>query len=62
MSIRGSVVGRLLLIDVASSVAVLGLWYLVFSTYNRKKGASALRWVQTACAGKGRILESRWAG
>jgi hypothetical protein len=62
MSIRGSVVGRLLLIDVASSVAVLGLWYLVFSTYNRKKGAAALRWVQAACAGKGRIFESHWLG
>jgi hypothetical protein len=55
-------VGRLLLIDVASSVAVLGLWYFVFSTYNRKKGAVALRWVQSACAGKGRILESHWMG
>ena len=49
--------GRLLLIDVAGSVAVLGLWYVVFSTYNRKKGAAALRWVQTACAGKGRVLD-----
>jgi hypothetical protein len=55
-------VGRLLLIDVVASVAVLGLWYFVFSTYNRKKGAVALRWVQTACAGKGRILESHWHG
>jgi len=55
-------VDRLLLIDVAGSVAVLGLWYFVFSTYNRKKGAAALRWVQTACAGKGRILESHWVG
>jgi hypothetical protein len=55
-------VGRLLLIDAAGSVAVLGLWYVVFSTYNRKKGATALRWVQTACAGKGRILDSRWKG
>ena len=62
MSIWGSGVGRLLLIDVAGSVAVLGLWYFVFSTYNRKKGAAALRWVQTACAGKGRILESHWLG
>jgi hypothetical protein len=62
MNIKGSVVGRLLLIDVAGSVAVLGLWYFVFSTYNRKKGAAALRWVQTACAGKGRILESHWTG
>src|ERR1700693_5399817 len=62
MSIRGSVVGRLLLIDVAGSVAFLGLWYFVFSTYNRKKGAAVLRWVQTACAGKGRVLESHWVG
>jgi hypothetical protein len=62
MSIRGSVVGRLLLIDGAGSVAVLVLWYLVFSTYNRKKGTAALRWVQNACAGKGRILESHWMG
>ncbi len=62
MSIRGSVVGRLLLIDVVASVAVLGLWYVVFSHYNRKKGAAVLRWVQSACVGKGRILESNWMG
>jgi len=55
-------VGRLVLIDVVCSVAVLGLWYLVFSTYNRKKGAAALRWVQAACAGKGRVVESHWLG
>jgi hypothetical protein len=55
-------VGRLLLIDVAGSVAILGLWYLVFSKYNRKKGTVALRWVQAACAGKGRVLESSWMG
>jgi hypothetical protein len=55
-------VGRLLIIDVAGSVAVLALWYLVFSIYNRKKGAAALRWVQTACAGKARVVESRWMG
>ena len=54
--------GRLLLIDVAGSVAILGLWYLLFSSYNRKKGAVVLRWVQTACDGKGRILESQWLG
>jgi hypothetical protein len=48
------------LIDVVSSVAALALWYLVFSNYNRKKGAVVLRWVQTACAGKGRVLESQW--
>jgi hypothetical protein len=62
MSIRGSVVGRLLLIDVVGSVAILALWYFVFSAYNRKRGTTALRWVHSACAGKGRILESRWLG
>jgi hypothetical protein len=62
MSIRGSVVVRLVLIDAVGSVAILALWYFVFSTYNRKKGAAVLRWVQTACAGKGRILESHWHG
>jgi hypothetical protein len=53
-------VGRLLLIDVVGAVAILGLWYLVFATYNRRKGATALRWVQSACSGKGSILEFRW--
>jgi hypothetical protein len=62
MSIRGSVVGRLLLIDVVGSVAILALWYFIFLSYNRKKGAAALRWVQTACADKGGILESHWLG
>ncbi|HEY6768302.1 MAG TPA: hypothetical protein VI386_26395 [Candidatus Sulfotelmatobacter sp.] len=52
----------LLLIDVAGAVIVLGLWYLLFATYNRRRGAEALRWVQSACAGKGRILESHWRG
>jgi len=56
------VVGRLLFIAAAGSVAVLALWYFVFSAYNRKKGAAALRWVQTACTGKGRIIESHWLG
>ena len=53
---------RLLLIDVAGSVAALALWYFVFSRYNQKKGADVLRWVQSACAGKGRIIDSRWMG
>ena len=52
--------GGKLLIDVVGSVALLGLWYLLFAAYNRRKGAEALRWVQAACAGKGRILDSQW--
>lgn len=53
---------RLLLIDVAGAVAVLALWYVVFAAYNRRQGAAALRWVEAACSGKGRILETRWLG
>jgi hypothetical protein len=53
-------VGRLLLIDVAGAVAVLGLWYLLFSACNRRKGATAVRWVEAACAGKGRVLDWHW--
>ena len=52
--------GRLLVIDIVGAVAALGLWYFLFAAYNRRKGAEALRWVQSACAGKGRILDSHW--
>lgn len=54
--------GRLLLIDAAGSLAILALWYFVFSSYTRRRGAAVMQWVQTACTGKGRILESRWMG
>ena len=60
IGIRGSVVGRLLVIDVFGAVAALAAWYFLFAAYNRRKGAEALRWVQTACAGKGRVLDSHW--
>ena len=60
IGIRGSVVERLLVIDVIGAVAALGIWYFLFAAYNRRKGAEALRWVQSACAGKGRVLDSRW--
>ncbi len=53
-------VGRLLVIDVITALAALLAWYFLFAAYNRRKGADALRWVQSACAGKGRILDSRW--
>ena len=60
ISIRGTVVGRLVLIDAAGAVAVLGAWYFLFAAYNRRKGAEALQWVQSACAGKGRLVDSQW--
>jgi len=53
-------VGLLVLIDVVGAIVLLGVWYFLFAAYNRRKGAQALRWVQTACAGKGRLLDSRW--
>jgi len=53
-------VGRLLAIDAIGAVVALGLWYFCFAAYNRRKGAEALRWVQSACVGKGRVLEPRW--
>ena len=52
--------GRLLLIDVVGAVAALGLWYLLFAAYNRRQGAKALRWVESACVGRGRVLDSHW--
>jgi hypothetical protein len=57
---RGSVVLRLVAIDVVGAVAVLAVWYFVFAAANRRRGAATLRWVQSACAGKGRVLDSRW--
>jgi hypothetical protein len=53
-------VARLLLIDVVCALAALGGWYLLFSAYNRRRGAQALRWVQSACAGKGRVVDFHW--
>ena len=52
--------GLLLLIDVAGAAAVLALWYFSFAAYNRRKGALALRWVESACAGRGRVIDSHW--
>ena len=57
---EGKHVGLLLLIAVAGAIAVLGLWYLLFTAYNRRKGSQTLRWVQSACAGRGRIVDSHW--
>jgi hypothetical protein len=55
-------VGRLVLIDALSSVALLGAWFFYFTRYNRRKGAVALRWVEAACSSKGQMLDARWLG
>jgi hypothetical protein len=55
-------VGRLILIDALAAVGLLGLWYFCLARYNHRKGVLALRWVEAACSGKGRIVEARWRG
>jgi hypothetical protein len=55
-------VGRLFLIDVAGAVALVGLWYFCFLSYNHRRGTKALRWLETACAGRGRVFDARWLG
>ncbi|HYL13946.1 MAG TPA: hypothetical protein VEV41_12970 [Terriglobales bacterium] len=54
--------GWFLTIDAVAATFVLTLWYLWFARYNRRKGLGVLHWVQTACAGKGRVLKVRWQG
>jgi hypothetical protein len=62
-TIRSEVpVGHLILIAVVASSFLLGLWYGVFARYNRRKGTAALRWVQIACRGRGKVLDSVWSG
>jgi len=56
------VVGEFLLIDVVIAAFTAGLWYFLFSRYNRRRGTNALRWVEAACAHRARIVEARWTG
>lgn len=52
--------GRLLLIDGLGAFVVAGLWYFSFSRYNHRRGIQALRWMESACSGEGRIIRARW--
>ncbi len=54
--------GHLVIIDAICAVVLLTAWYVFFAAYNRRRGAEALRWVESACAGKGRIVDFRWIG
>ncbi len=54
--------GRLFLIDVGGAVALVGLWYFCFVRYNHRRGTKALRCLEAACVGRGRVLEARWLG
>jgi len=46
---------RLIVIDGIGALTVVVLWYLWFARYNRRKAVRVLKWVQTACAERGRI-------
>jgi hypothetical protein len=48
---------RLIVIAALCAVAVDVAWFLFFSRYNRRKGALVLRWVEAACATRGRVLD-----
>ena len=52
--------GRFVLIDVVVAGVLLLLWYGWFVSYNRRRGAALLHWVQAACLGRGRVLDPRW--
>jgi hypothetical protein len=53
---------RWILIDALAATIVLIGWYFCLAWYNRRKGARALHWVEDACSGRAKILESRWNG
>jgi hypothetical protein len=55
-------VGSFFLIDALIAAFMVGLWYFLFSRYNRRKGTQALRWVEVACSNRARIVEARWSG
>ena len=52
--------GRFLLIDAAVAGAIVVIWYVCFTRYNRRRGSAVLTWVQAACMGRGRILNPQW--
>ena len=45
---------------VCVSTALVLLWYLLFSRYNRRRGTLVLQWVEAACATRGRVVETKW--
>jgi hypothetical protein len=53
-------VGRFILIDVFVALALSVLWYGWFVRYNRRRADNVLQWVQSACLGKGRVVDLRW--
>jgi hypothetical protein len=42
------------------ATATIVIWHFLFSRYNRRRGAAVLQWVESACAHRGRLVESKW--
>jgi hypothetical protein len=55
-------VGHVVLIAGIILIGLLAAWYICFTQYNRRKGKKALHWVEVACLGKGKIIDSYWLG
>lgn len=53
---------RLIAIAALCATIVDVAWFFLFSRYNRRKGTLVLRWVEAACASRGRVIESKWLG
>lgn len=51
---------RLIAIAAFCATAIDVLWFLLLARYNRRKGTLVLRWVEAACATRGRVTDSRW--
>ena len=53
---------RLIVIDIVGALTAVVLWYCWFARYNRRRAIRVLKWVQTACAERGRVTKVCWAG
>jgi hypothetical protein len=51
---------HLIIIAAIAATAVDVLWFFLFARYNRNKGTLVLRWVEAACATRGRVIDSKW--
>jgi hypothetical protein len=51
---------RLIVIATLCATIIDVLWFVLLSRYNRRKGGLVLRWVEAACATRGRVLETKW--
>jgi hypothetical protein len=54
-------VGHVAIIDGGLAMALLAIWYFCWARYNRYRAGKALRFMEAACAGKGRLVESHWS-